>query len=58
MPPNYTICKKDTKNIIIRTQRQEKCRVSIMLTILANGEKLSPLVIFKGSDNNKNLMEK
>jgi hypothetical protein len=49
MPPNYTICKKGTKNIIILTQGQEKCRVSIMLTILANGEKLSPLVVQSSS---------
>jgi hypothetical protein len=27
MPPNYTITKKGKKNVIIRIQGQEKCRV-------------------------------
>ena len=43
MPPNYSVAKKGKKNIIIiRTQGQEKCRVSLLLTILANGKKLNP----------------
>ena len=54
MPPNYTITKKEKKNVIIRTQGQEKCRVSILLTILADRQKLSPFVIFKGKENSRN----
>jgi hypothetical protein len=41
--------------VIIRTQGQEKCRVSILLNILADGKKLSPIVIFKGKENSSNL---
>ena len=55
IPPNYTITKKGKKNMIIRTQGQEKCRVSILWTILADGQKLSPIVIFKGKENSSKL---
>jgi hypothetical protein len=41
--------------VIIRTQGQGKCRVSILLTILADGQKLSPIVIFKGKENSSKL---
>ena len=57
MLPNYTVAKKGKKSIIIRTQGQEKCLVSILLTILANGKKLSPLVLFKVNYTNKKLLE-
>ena len=46
---------KRKKNMIIRTQGQGKCRVSILLTILADGQKLSPIVIFKGKENSSKL---
>ena len=36
MPPNYTIAHKGKKTVIIRTQSQEKCRVSF-LGIIADG---------------------
>ncbi len=54
------------KTVIIRTQSQEKCRVSLVLGIIADGNKLPPLIIFKGSNktkipknlyNNKNIKE-
>lgn len=51
IPPNYVIEKKGNKNIIIRTQNQEKCRLSVLLTILSNGLKLPPLLIFKSAKN-------
>ena len=66
MPPNYTIAHKGKKTVIIRTQSQEKCRVSLILGIIADGNKLPPLIIFKGSNktkipkelyNNKNIKE-
>lgn len=54
MPPNYTITKK---NVIISTQGQEKCQCSILLTILADGKKLSPLIIFKGKNYNNKIIK-
>ena len=43
------------KQIIVKTQNQEKCRVSVLLTILANGYKLAPFVIFKGNKDSSNI---
>ena len=48
MVPNKTIAKKGKKTIIIKTQNQQKCRISILLGIGADGSKLMPLLIFKG----------
>lgn len=36
---------------IIRTQNQEKCRLSVLLTITADGTKLPPFLIFKAKVN-------
>ena len=51
MPYNTTIEKKGKKNIIINTQNQEKCRITVLLGILADGFKLPPLIIFKAKEN-------
>lgn len=51
MTPSKTIAKKGGKSIIIRTQNQEKCRVSVILKITANGNKLPPFLIFKAKAN-------
>jgi len=48
MPENKTVHKVGAKSIIIKTQRQEKVRVSIILACNGIGEKLKPFVIFKG----------
>ena len=40
MIPTKTITKKGTKSIIIKTLDQEKCRVSILLTITPDGGRL------------------
>ena len=50
MPLNKTIVKIWSRQVIIKTQNQEKCRISFLLTILADGSKLPPLVIFKAKD--------
>lgn len=50
MPISKTIIKKGAKQVIIRTQGQEKLRVSVILSILADGDKLPPLIIFKAKD--------
>ena len=44
MPPNYVIEEKGKKSVIIRTQNQENCKLSVLLSILSNGKKLSPLL--------------
>ena len=41
------------KSLNIRTQSQDKYHVSVILTILANGEKLPLLLIFKGVSHGK-----
>ena len=51
MTPAKTIAKQGGKSIIIRTQNQEKCRVSVLLTIAADGNKLPPFIIFKAKAN-------
>ena len=48
MAPTKTIAKRGKKTILIKTQNQEKVRISIILTISADGDKLKPLIIFKG----------
>jgi len=48
MLPNKTIAKKGGKTIIIKTQQQEKCHLTVLLTITADGSKLPPFLIFKG----------
>lgn len=53
MPFNKTIHKCGAKTICIRTQRQEKCRISILLSIAGDGNKLMPYAIFKGAANGK-----
>ena len=60
MYPNKTIAKKGNKTILIKTQSQEKCRISVILCITADGEKLPPFLIFKAKEEGyieKNLSE-
>ena len=51
MTQTKTIAKKGGKSIIIRTQNQEKCRASVLLTITADDNNLPPLIIFKAKAN-------
>ena len=51
--PSKTIAKKGGKTIIIRTQKQEKCIVSVLLTITADGGKLAPYLIFKAKSGGR-----
>ena len=46
-----TIAKIGEKNVNIRTFGKDKMRISVVLTILADGSKLPPLLIFKGKSN-------
>ena len=52
--------KKGNKAILIKTQSQEKCIISLILCITADGEKLPPFLIFKAKEDGyieKNLSE-
>ena len=50
MPPSTTVQKIGSKRVNIKTQGQENWRVTGILTILASGEKLPPLLIFKAKE--------
>ena len=50
MPLTKTIVKRGSRQVIIKTQNQEKCRISVLLTIVADGSKLPPMNIFKAKD--------
>jgi hypothetical protein len=50
MPLTKTIVKRGSSQVIIKTQNQEKCRISVLLTIVADGSKLPPMIIFKAKD--------
>ena len=49
-----TFEKKGTKNIIIKTNGYEKYHVTIILAITAGGNKLPPVIIFKGLPDKNN----
>ena len=51
MPSNKTVHKLGAKTITIKTQQQEKLRISLNLAICTNRKKLKPYIIFKGTKN-------
>ena len=53
MASNFTISQKGKKTVIMRTQSHNKCHVSVIITVVANGNKLPQLFIFKGIPNYK-----
>ena len=54
MPEQTTIELKGTKNVKISTFGNDKNRVSVILAIAGNGEKLAPMMIFKGQPGKTN----
>ena len=52
--PNKSVVKKGGKFIIINTQKQEKCRISVLSTIMVDDSKLLPHLIFKCKTNGTN----
>jgi len=48
MIPYKTIARRGGKSIVIRTSIQEKIKISVLFTIVGDGIKLTPLIIFKG----------
>lgn len=53
LPEKTTVALKGTKEININTYRNDKKRVSVILSIACNGYKLPPLLIFKGGKGKK-----
>jgi DDE superfamily endonuclease. len=53
MPCNYTIAKKGTKEVFIKTSGCGKQHVTVMLAITSEGRKLPPYLIFKWKMNPK-----
>ena len=53
MIPNKTIAQKGGKNITIKSYEQEKCRISVILVIIANWSKLAHYLILKAKSNGK-----
>lgn len=45
MPTNYTVDIVGTKTVSVKTTGNEKMRVTVMLTVLADGRKLPPFII-------------
>ena len=53
MNSKVTIHKIGAKTIMIKTQNQEKLRISAIMSICGNGERLKPYLIFKGAHNGR-----
>lgn len=47
MPSNTTVSDKGAKSVVCRTTGNEKLRVTVMLSVLADGTKLRPFVILR-----------
>ena len=58
MVPNKVIAQKGEKNVVVRTQNQERIRITCLLTIYADGNKLPSYIIFKGKNINNRSMNK
>ena len=58
MVPNKVIAQNEEKNLVIRTQNQERIRITCLLTVCTDGDKLSPYIIFKGKNINNRSMNK
>lgn len=54
MPVNYTVAKKGSKQVSIKTAGYEKQRITAMLCATADGKKLPPYLIFKRKTVPKN----
>ena len=57
MVPNKTITQKGDKNVVIRKQNQEKLRITCILSIFVDGDKLPPYIIFKSKAKNNKIFD-
>ena len=53
MVENRTVTFKGAKSVVIKTQNEEKCRCSLLLTITADGTKLPLNIIFMAKEGGK-----
>ena len=51
-PSNLCLVKKGRRTVTTKTYGKEAFRITCLLAIKANGEKMIPLIIFKGKTNN------
>jgi len=51
MISNTTVSKIGSRNVMIRIFGSDKSRITIILCIGSNGEKIAPLVVFKVKKN-------
>ena len=58
MVPNKTITQKGDKSVVIRTQNQEKLRITCILSICGGGVKFPPYIIFKSKAKNTKIFDK
>ncbi len=49
MAPKKVITRKGTKTVCVQTNNMEKTRITVILCCLADGTKLPPMVIFRGT---------
>jgi hypothetical protein len=47
MSANTTVDTKGSKSVLVKTTGFEKLRITVMLSVLADGRKLTPFVILK-----------
>ena len=52
-PYNYCIAKKGAQTVTIKTLGRETARLTVLLSITANGNKLKPFIIFKGKEETR-----
>jgi hypothetical protein len=47
MPANTTVDRKGSKSVLVKTTGHEKLRITVMLSVLADGKKLTLFVILR-----------
>jgi hypothetical protein len=47
MPANTTVDTNGSKSVLVKTTGHEKLRITMMLSVLADGRKLTPFVILR-----------
>jgi hypothetical protein len=56
MPANTTVDTKSSKSLFVKTTGYEKLRITVILSVLAYGRKLTPFVILKRKNLQKNFL--
>jgi hypothetical protein len=53
MPANTTVDTNDSKSVLVNTTAHEKLKIAVMLSVLADGRKLTPFVILRRKNHPK-----